>query len=765
MTKRKIALLLILGSFVLIGVAVSMLLFTDTSLIANQIARPQVTLTPPISLSEWGETYPELSEVLQDPELGSTYKEFLIVYQEDGEEAAITLAKERGLLTPGGGNLRIMLVLDTHESASLQRQLEDLGVTIVSAYQDRVNISVPVELITETMTSTEIENAFSQLTELQHVIAVRLPPQNKSDEQETFGEGISVINADTWHDAGFTGKNIHIGILDLGFADYQGLLGYELPEEVIVETFGWYDEEESHGTACAEIIHEIAPDARLSFAWYDGSNPAMGEAVEWLVDQNVNIISHSAGGIVGPRDGSGWDAQLVDDLAAQNILWVNSAGNEAKRHYRGIFTDEDGDGYHEYTSKEEMLPLYNEGYLEVYLLWEDMWTAATQDYELYIVDAEGEPLAISEDTQDGTEGQQPVEWITIEPSEAEVYAVVVAYETERAATFDLFVLGPNVEIPDAIPGYSLGTPADAHEALAVGAIDWDDDRLASYSSQGPTNDGRLKPEVSAPTGISGATYGRYGFDGTSASAPHVAGAAALIWQAHSEFERGDVFDYLTKNTQDLGPPGPDTAYGYGRLLLPAPPEAIIATPTATSSAPDATVTSVPATAAPILRPTSTAVSFVTPAPPLGDGDDSVIFGLTAVGLIVGGLGLGGMGFLIGGSLLLATRSTPAPSHTLRSIPPKHPPSSLPPESQQSIFSPAALLSTPQDPSLAQSRCPICNTPVRSNAKFCQACGRPIVGSLASTVKAKPASRYCRYCGAKLRVNAKFCPKCGRELIS
>src|SRR5699024_5975692 len=47
---------------------------------------------------------------------------------------------------------------------------------------------------------------------------------------------------------------------------------------------------------------------------------------------------------------------------------------------------------------------------------------------------------------------------------------------------------------------SIPTPADAVGAIAVGAVDWRGDRLKAYSSHGPSDDGRLKPDLVAPTG-------------------------------------------------------------------------------------------------------------------------------------------------------------------------------------------------------------------------------------------------------------------------
>ena len=736
MNRRTVIYLLVAGAMLLLVAGILVIVYSPHSLTPPPATPtstfpplPTLDITPPPSLADLAEQYPELAPILTDPELDSAYKEFLLAYEEGGEEAALELARKRGLLTPEG-DIRVTLVLDTEDNAHLVAQLEAIGVTVVSAHGDRVNIAVPLELIETQLQADEPGAIFDQLTELVHVIAVRLPKRRVPDAGTIEGEGISVIGADEWHKAGFTGAGVRIGVLDLGFAGYEDLLGVELPDSVAVATFGWYDEEEVHGIACAEIIHEVAPDAELLFAWYDGSDAAMGEAVDWLVEQGVDIISHSVGGLIGPRDGSEWEAQLVDGLAAQGILWVNSAGNEALSHYRGVFTDEDGDGIHEFAPGEEVLALYNEGHIEIALSWEDDWEQAAQDYELFLYDAVGNELAFSQDAQSGQPGQEPVEGIECETGGETVYAVVTAYEIDQPVMLDIFVNGAEVAYPS--PDRSICPPADAVGSLAVGAVNWWDDTLADYSSQGPTSDGRLKPEISAPTGVSGATYGTEGFHGTSASCPHVAGAAALIWQAHPDFTRQEVMDFLLEHVVDLGPDGPDTGYGYGRLQLPAPPVAQpspmpTVTPTA-SPTPGPTATSAP-------LPTPTPVAYVTPAPMPPSGAGTGLLALTGIGLAVGGLGCAGVALLLIGGLGLLILGRRA----RRAQPP--PPTPYPPPS---------VFPLPQP-----MRCPTCGATARPGARFCPSCGHPL------TPARRP--RYCRHCGARLREGARFCPECGRAI--
>ena len=106
-------------------------------------------------------------------------------------------------------------------------------------------------------------------------------------------------------------------------------------------------------------------------------------------------------------------------------------------------------------------------------------------------------------------------------------------------------------------------PADADSILAVGAVDTLLQR-AAFSSVGPTADGRLKPNVSAvgrqaavvnPNGV--ITYG----NGTSLSAPSVAGLAAGFWQSSPALTAQQVLAYLQQAGSHAD--APDNLTGYG----------------------------------------------------------------------------------------------------------------------------------------------------------------------------------------------------------
>jgi serine protease AprX len=155
------------------------------------------------------------------------------------------------------------------------------------------------------------------------------------------------------------------------------------------------------------------------------------------------------------------------------------------------------------------------------------------------------------------------------------------------------------------------SPANYPEAFAVGATN-NTDQIYAYSSRGPSACGELTtiyPEIVAPgvninsTDLFG---GYYGNSGTSLSAPHAAGALALLLSAYPNLTADQQAAALTNGVTDLGLPGPDNDYGYGRLNALAAYQWL----QANDGNPTFTPTPIPPTA----TPTSTATPTQIPAP-------------------------------------------------------------------------------------------------------------------------------------------------------
>ena len=98
----------------------------------------------------------------------------------------------------------------------------------------------------------------------------------------------------------------------------------------------------------------------------------------------------------------------------------------------------------------------------------------------------------------------------------------------------------------------IGTPGSAEDVITVGALD-KDTSIAVYSSQGPTEEGRVKPNIAfvgssvmAPEANSGDGYVAY--SGTSMATPGAAGLAALMYQANPDLSPFDIRNIMQETS-------------------------------------------------------------------------------------------------------------------------------------------------------------------------------------------------------------------------
>lgn len=134
--------------------------------------------------------------------------------------------------------------------------------------------------------------------------------------------------------------------------------------------------------------------------------------------------------------------------------------------------------------------------------------------------------------------------------------------------------------------HSTVPPSGAKNHVSVGAVNSNDDTMTNFSSWGPTDDGRLKPDIVAPgcqtNGDFGVTscsslFGTTTYSkkcGTSMATPTVTGMAALLLQdfraqfpTRPDFRNSTLKILLAHNAVDLGNPGPDYQAGYGSVRI------------------------------------------------------------------------------------------------------------------------------------------------------------------------------------------------------
>ncbi len=442
--------------------------------------------------------------------------------------------------------------------------------------------------------------SLNSLTNLKEVNFIKTPHVAVAYTGANDSEALTEINADNWHNAGFFGQGIKVGIIDIGFNGYTDLLGSELPPTVSVQNFVDGEDEgeidnnsiSSHGTACAEVIYDLAPQATLFLAKIE-THLDLQDAVDWLIDEyNVDIISTSFGFYnVDPGDGTGELADIVNEAYNAGIIWVTAAGNDRQRHWGGDFYDPDDDDVHNFSDNNEYNLFLNENgdneieagiECKIFVRWND-WQNVDQDYDLYVYrwDIEGgtgwEYLGKSQNDQNGAPGQTPTEAVTfITYGSATVYGFTI--ETLSATkTVNFEISAPNngrLHLSETLASRSLPNLADAARATTVSAIDTFTHIQETYSSEGPTNGpggsaagGLDKPDIAAYTNVTTDSFGNLGFSGTSAATAHVAGTAALILSKNPSLSPAKVQESLKNQAIDIGDSGFEYTTGWGRLHL------------------------------------------------------------------------------------------------------------------------------------------------------------------------------------------------------
>ncbi|MDP7224249.1 MAG: S8 family serine peptidase [SAR202 cluster bacterium] len=384
----------------------------------------------------------------------------------------------------------------------------------------------------------------------------------------------------------------------------------------------------AEGTAMLEIVHDIAPDANLRFANFATDLEFMA-AVDYLAAISDIVIDDIAWFGLAYDQSSSISVNTATELnRASNPIrgYYTSVGNHARRHYQGPYADSGIAGaptvgfsgnLHLFqptadttacldgtSSVANFMVLFGGQTAAVFLSWDDTFGAAANDYDLFVYDPLAGSVVASSISSNPGVTPDPFEMVAFTNTTGanRTYYIYVQNSANLASpkTIELFVFG-GVSCTNGTTmnfntlGSSVPAQGDAGGGVvSVGAISASDpgfDSIELFSSRGPTNNGVMKPDVSAADGVSVTGSGGFSssFFGTSAAAPHVAALAALLLEIRPDLMSGEQGDdpaadratrrsAIVDTTIDLGASGPDNTFGSGRVngpiagpsLAPAP---------------------------------------------------------------------------------------------------------------------------------------------------------------------------------------------------
>jgi uncharacterized repeat protein (TIGR02543 family) len=459
-------------------------------------------------------------------------------------------------ISPGSNNVRVIIESLPGRASEVTSIAGAMGM-VEGSYQNYIQMVLPAGNIPRVAAMGKVKLVREPLQPLVSAVT---------------SEGLPLINADEWQTEGYDGTGVKIGILDVGFAGYttrQAEGNLPLPPNI---TTWWApgignEGSNSHGTACAEIVYDIAPSADFYLANFS-TIVEYGNAVDWLISQGVDIISCSVSWpIGGPGNGTGTICQIVDIARTNGILWVQSAGNQAQKHWEGYWNNPDDNSFLNFSGSDEgnSISVNNGDTIVVALKWDDPWYTSSNDFDLLLVDENEDIVAYSFNVQDGDDN--PIEILSyVAEYTGNYHLYILSLAGSTIADFHLFSYYHDFEY--RMPSGSILVPADSFNAVTVGAVHHaTPESLEEFSSRGPTDDGRIKPDLVGPDGVTTATYGTGDFSGTSAAAPHAAGAAALVQQRYESYTTDQLQDFLEGRCVDLGETGRDNLFGNGRLNL------------------------------------------------------------------------------------------------------------------------------------------------------------------------------------------------------
>jgi len=432
----------------------------------------------------------------------------------------------------------------------------------VSSLPTNIDIKTQVGKTVAAKLSVKEMNEISELETVQRITM----PHMAEFYGHAGSEGVPFTMADDFHIAGIDGTGVTVAIIDGGFFPTNSEIVGNVISSVLFDAFNFCNGDiacgdpvgDSHGTAVAEIVVDEAPGASLILITI-ATNIDYINGVDYAKANGADIITASLGFPTLGSDGVGPNAQYfragtsdvakkMNDAFNNGIFGTISVGNNGDSHFMGTYVPSatipsilSSNGYESVMefqpnangNQKGCLPFTNGGW-RIIAAWDDA-IAENNDYDLFVFKSNmnGQPLSA------GTLFQPPNTPIEVAPGNFRPgNQCIVIGSFSSSEDHDFHIYTNNAMDPSLlVRAGSLGTPADSAGVMSVGAIRAANpssstlvDDLEPFSSSGPTDDGRAKPEICGPDGTLSHQSGLNPFFGTSSSAPHTAGAAALFLQ-------------------------------------------------------------------------------------------------------------------------------------------------------------------------------------------------------------------------------------------